>query len=170
MSTIQLDPVRIVELYAYRFKIEASFKQALHTIGAYAYRFWMKNNKKTKQGDGDEHLHRATQEYREKVHEKIRAYTLHVQLGLIAQGLLQALAVTKQAAVWRCYAGWMRTMDTDAVSSEAVTAEALRFNLPGFLQGSRGLGTFAKFLREKIAWKRSPGMVATGLPNFPLVS
>lgn len=154
-----LDPLTVLELYAYRFKIEASFKQALHVVGAYAYRFWMKANKPSTQGDGDEYLHRATEAYREQVWAKVRAYELHVQLGLIAQGLLQGLAIQYKDRVWAQFTGWMRTMDTGAVPSEAVVAEALRSGLPGFLRGSRQGGTFREFLRERVVWQRLPGMV-----------
>jgi hypothetical protein len=155
----ELDALDIIELYAYRFKIEASFKQALHVVGAYAYRFWMKDKDKTQPGDGDEYLHRASEEYRNKVKAKVRAYQLHVQLGLIAQGLLQGLALMHKDRVWACFTSWMRTMDTDAVPSEAVVAEALRSRLPGFLQGSAKPGTFREFLHDRVVWHRLPGMV-----------
>ena len=40
MSTLlSLEPLAIIELYGYRFKIEFSCKQALHTSGTYAYHF-----------------------------------------------------------------------------------------------------------------------------------
>jgi len=94
-----LDPLDAIELYAYRFKIEASFKQALHIVGAYAYRFWMKPKHKTQRGDGDEYLHRAGEDYRDKVEEKVRAYQLHVQLELIVQGLLQGLTLVHKDRV-----------------------------------------------------------------------
>ena len=40
-TNLKMSALEIIELYSYRFKIEVSFKQAIHTIGAYLYHFWM---------------------------------------------------------------------------------------------------------------------------------
>jgi len=38
---------------------------------------------------GNQYLHRATEEYRQQIRRKMAAYHRYVQLGCIAQGLLQ---------------------------------------------------------------------------------
>jgi hypothetical protein len=40
-TLVRLGPVEVVRLYSYRFKIEVSFKQALHTLVTYAHHFRM---------------------------------------------------------------------------------------------------------------------------------
>jgi len=110
MSTDRnLTPVEIIRIDGLRFKIERSFKQALHIFGAYAYHFWMAAMTPRRRVSGNQYLHRIPQSYRDAVRRKMAAYHRHMQLGLIAQGLLQILAARldsrlrgndSRAAVW----------------------------------------------------------------------
>ena len=47
------EALQVIELFGVRFKIEVSFKQAIHTVGAYAYHFWMQDMDPIRRGDGD---------------------------------------------------------------------------------------------------------------------
>jgi hypothetical protein len=49
---------------------------------------------------GNQYLHRKSDAYRNAVRRKIAAHHRHIQLGLIAQGLLQILSTTKPKLVW----------------------------------------------------------------------
>jgi hypothetical protein len=109
--------VEIIRVYGLRFKIELSFKQALHVIGAYAYHFWM------------------------------AAYHRPMQLGLIAQGLLQILSATVPQRIWRSFGSWIRTIRPGPAPSEQVAAIALRNTLPDFLADPDTASIFAKLLR-----------------------
>jgi len=98
-TDLTLEPMEIILLYGYRFKIELGFRQAVHVVGSYAYQFWMAAMKPRRRGQGDQYLRRKSQTYRDAIRRKMNAYHLHVQLGCIAQGLLQHLALNYTAEV-----------------------------------------------------------------------
>jgi len=131
-TDLTLDPLQILQLYGYRFKIELGFKQAVHVLGAHDYHFWMADMKSIRRGNGDQYLHRTSDDYRAGIRRKLRAYHVHVQLGCIAQGLLQHLAINHTAQVWHSFRSWLRTMNEAMPPSELVVANALRTGLPGF--------------------------------------
>jgi hypothetical protein len=113
--------------------IEVSFKQALRVIGTYAYHFWMAAMTPLRRVSGNQYLHRKSDAYRNAVRRKIAAYHRHIQLGLIAQGLLQILSATTPKLVWRSFGSWIRTVRPGLAPSEQVVAVALRNTLPEFL-------------------------------------
>ena len=161
-TDIALDPLQVVALYGYRFKIEVAFKQALHTVGAYAYHFWMMAMKPLRRRSGDQYLHRASDEYRRLVRRKMDAYHRCIQLGCIAQGLLQHLSFQHRKDVWGHFRSWMRTMNPAAPPSEAVVGEALRASLPEFLLRARGSHDLEKFISANADHDRHVGLQLVG--------
>jgi hypothetical protein len=105
-------------------------------LGAYSYHFWMSGMKPLRRGDGNQYLHRTSDPYRAAIRRKLGAFHVHVQLGCIAQGLLQHLGINHTAAVWRCFRSWLRTMNPALPPSELVTANALRAAIPAFFSSS----------------------------------
>jgi hypothetical protein len=136
-TDLTLEPLQMIQLYGFRFKIELGFRQALHVLGAYAYHFWMSDMEPIRRGQGDQHLHRAARSYRDAVVRKVNTYHRHVQLGCVAQGLLQHLAINHSELVWDHLREWFRTMNRTLPPSELLTAYALRAALPEFFASRR---------------------------------
>ena len=144
----------IIELYCARMKIESGFKAAIHVIGTCAYHFWMKEMEPIKRKSGTQYLHKKTKSYREKVKEKIKAFEFHVLMGIIAQGLLQYLAVYYTKSVWGCFNGWLRTISKTLIPSEYVVKSALQESYFEFLLTEAKSTELGKFLLSIIDKER----------------
>ena len=97
---------------------------------------------------GNQYMHHKSDRYRQMVRRKLAAYHNYVQLGCIAQGLLQYLAITARSTVWKLFHSWLRTMRTELSPSELVVAHALRSSLPEFLAAGPADTILAQFLRD----------------------
>jgi hypothetical protein len=148
-TDVGLSPESIIEAYAARMRIEQGFKVLLHNVGAYAYHFWTKSMKKIKRRSKGQFVHHETEESRTKMFETFGAFELFVTCGLIAQGLLQYLAVAFPAEVTAQRRKWYRSQLATASPTEEIVQDALRQALPQLRQGDHGLPNYAKFLASK---------------------
>jgi len=155
MSTdITIKPLELILGYALRFKIEVLFKQAVHQIGTFMYRFWLKRMKPKKRGKsgGDQLLHFASAEFKEIIKKKINSYHLFIQLGLIAQGFIQYLSIYHHKVVWQNFGSWLRTIRDETLPSEKVVAMAMSRTYFYFLMDRTKKSIFKKFLSDRVGF------------------
>ena len=105
---------------------------------------------------GNQYLHHQSSAYRRQVRRKLEAYPRYVQLGCIAQGLLQDLALSFRTEVWDSFRSWLRTMNPAQPPSAAVVAYALRRTLPEFLVAASPEPDLKKFLLDHTDFRRCP--------------
>lgn len=147
----------IIELYGYRFKIEVSFKSALHVLGAFLYHFWMKNMTPITKKAKDQYMHHKSQDYRDAVRRKLDAYHRFIQMGLIAQGIMCALATTVPELVLGAFGSYFRTIRPGIAPSEAMVAISLQNTLPYLFADNFSEPILTKFLREKLDLQQIKG-------------
>ena len=156
-TDLTLTGEELILLYSLRFKIEMAFKQAVHTVGSFGYHFWMAEMKPIKRNSGNQHLHREPEKYRQQIERKLKAYHVFVQTGMIAQGMLQYLSMTKGEFVWKHFGSWIRTIRPDVLPSEMVVSAALRNTFSDFLHQGDIAEPFRKFVIKRIDFKRPEG-------------
>jgi hypothetical protein len=127
-----------------------------YALGAYTYRFWMKNMTSRSRRSGNLYLHRQSQNYRRKMRCKLETYHRHVQLSCIAQGLLQYLTLSFRAKVWGSFRSWLRTMHPAQLPSEAVVVHARRNTLLAFLVDASDKHDFKKMLLTSADFAHCP--------------
>ena len=150
MSTdLTLCALDIIKIYGLRFKIEHMFRQAVRLIGSFFYHFWMMDMKPLRYRNGNQYLHRESDDYRNKVRRKIHAYHVFMQAGIIAQGLLQYLSVEFPKLVWESFDSWLRTIRPGIPPSELVVGHVMRETIPDFLVNCAKSNSLAKFIVER---------------------
>ena len=155
MSTdTRLEALEIVQLYSLRFKIELGFKVAKHVTGGVLYHFWMMAMERLGRNPKTQHLHHKSEEYRNGVRRKLRAYHCFLQAGVVAQGLMTAIGILVPNYCWTNYASWMRTMNVSRTPSEWVVQHVLRKTFAELLADASETPDWVKFIRERMDLKR----------------
>ena len=96
-TSLALDPLSVIRLYSYRFRIECTFRELKQQVGAFCYHFWSKYMPKLSYYQKKREpapLERVKDERsREKILEAVRAIEMHMALSCIAMGILQSLSI-----------------------------------------------------------------------------
>lgn len=91
-TSLELEPLDIIHLYRYRFRIECTFRELKQQLGAFCYYFWSKYMPKLnyyRKKEEPSVLEQVKEEKgREKILEALRAIEMYMVLSCIVMGVL----------------------------------------------------------------------------------
>ena len=123
-TSLALDPLSVIRLYSYRFRIECTFRELKQQIGAFCYRFWSKHMPKIsyyqKKGEPAPLERVKDKRSREKILETVRAIEMHMVLSCIAMGILQSLSIRFIGKISSSQIRYQRTPSSGRVSEAAL--------------------------------------------------
>ena len=123
-TSLELEPLSIIRLYSYRFRIECTFRELKQQTGAFCYRFWSKHMPKLshyrKKGEPAALEGVESEKSRQKILEVIRATEIHMALSCIAMGILQGLSIRFIGEIIPGQLRYQRTPSRGRVSETAI--------------------------------------------------
>lgn len=145
-TSLKLEPLSVIRLYSYRFRIECTFKELKQQTGAFCYHFWSKHMPKLnyyRKQDEAEPLEKVTDENtRKKILETVKAIEMHIALSCIAMGIVQILSVRLTGTVDSREIRYLRTPSGGKLS-EATIMYYLRHHIFRLMEKSPELCTSA---------------------------
>ena len=122
--SLTLEPLSVIRLYSYRFRIECTFRELKQQVGAFCYHFWSKHMPKLsyyQKKDEPSLLERVGNEKsRRKILETVRAIEMHMALSYIAMGILQSVSICSAREFRPGQIRYQRTPSRGRVSEAAV--------------------------------------------------
>ena len=123
-TSLALEPLSIIRLYSYRFRIECTFRELKQQVGAFCCHFWSKHMPKLnyylKKGEPTPLEQVENEHARRKVLDAVRAIEMHMLLSCIAMGILQSLSIRFIGKVGSSQIRYQRTPSKGRVSEAAL--------------------------------------------------
>lgn len=141
----------IITAYAYRFKIEAMFREMKQQIGGLFYHFWTnavpRLDRYRKKGADDPLTQVKDEHEQQRIIKTLTAIEGYVMLSSIAMGIIQMLCLEYNGKIRVSDFRYLRT-PSHQVMSEASMMEFLRRNLFRFM-AQEGGSTITKIISDK---------------------
>jgi hypothetical protein len=115
---------QIIRLYGYRFKIEVTFRTLKQLLSGLSYHFWsmyMPKLDRFARGKSDPLKQVRGKKRRSKILEALCATERYVMVGLIADGLLQLLALKYSKTLGNSCFCWLRTATRSIVTEASMS-------------------------------------------------
>lgn len=152
-TKLDLDPLKIIKLYSYRFKIECTFRELKQVIGGFYYRFWSKSmpklNRFAKKGDKNPLEDVECQRSKQLIVAALKAIEGYVMFACIAIGLLQIMSIKFSNHTGNINFRFLRTK-TNIIASEATVAYSIRKNIFQLIYKHRNL-TISNIIESKFS-------------------
>ena len=150
-TDLTLSGEAVIEIYAFRFKIESAFRELKQVIAGFAYRFWSrympKLNRFAKNETMEQKLAAVTDEHQKaKIIDTFNAIEGFAMFAVIALGIIQMVALQFHQTIIASPLRWLRTARND-IPSEATTADFLRKSFNSTFHFSPDL-CVNRFIRE----------------------
>ena len=141
-TCLELDPLSMIRLYSFRFRIECTFRELKQQTGAFCYHFWSKHmprlnyyRKKTEPSA----LEQVESDHaRRKIMQAVRAIEMHMALSCIAMGSIQCLSLRMEGKLCSEQIRYQRTPSKGKVS-EGAMMHYLRKHIFRFMWQNPGL-------------------------------
>jgi hypothetical protein len=120
-SALTLSPTTALELYWVRTRIEIMFDMLKNLLGAFRFHFWTKKlPRHSRRPRANRHLKAPLPQHLPTVEMGWHAYETFVLCAVIAQGLLQLIALRFDSLVWQHHTLYLRTQSRPLPSEKTV--------------------------------------------------